>query len=45
MLELYQEKGSKRQATAFTSVTLPVNGDNICKVKNMTKKVKTLFFF
>lgn len=43
MLELYQEKGPKRQATAFPCVTPPGNGNNICKVKNMTeRKVKAL---
>lgn len=38
MLELYQERGPKRQATAFPCVTPPANGSNICKVKNMTKR-------
>lgn len=38
MLELCQEKGPKRQATAFPCVTPPASGNSICKVKNMSKE-------
>lgn len=38
MLEPYQEKGPKRQATAFPCVTPPASGNSICKVKYASMK-------